>query len=487
MSALEQMDWLLLSRLGLPLLLPIGAGLLIVVLSPFWKRGGFAISLIALIASFFFAWQEWFTGSTLRMGMLLFDRFAYCFDLILGAAALLTLFLSKEYLDQEKIGPGEYYALVQFATAGTMLIAHAGDLILLFLGLEIAALSTYILSGMKGGAIRSLESALKYYILGSFASGFFLYGIAMMYGAAGSTSLASLQNLTIPPAEPILVMVAVALILIGAGFKIAAVPFHLWSPDVYEGAPTSATAFMASVIKAAGFAALMRIVIGLGHLPDIPWGTILWILAALTMTVGNLVAILQTNIKRMLAYSSIAHAGYALVGIAAALQQNALNESTLGAVLFYLFAYSLMTIGAFAIVIAIGRRGDEAEELSDYSGLAKKYPLLAAALTIFLLGLTGFPPTIGFVGKFYLFAGAIEAGLYGLVIIGVLNSALSAYYYLGPIVKMYFQEEKGYELPPLSYSLLIGIFTCLFLVLYLGIFPSDLYLMARESVREVVF
>ena len=488
-----QIDWGLLARLSLPILTLLGAGLVLLVVAPFAKRrisaAVAAISGLAILLSFFFSWNEWLSGSgsMVSLGMLLFDRMAYSFDLLFLAAAFLTVFLSKNYLNEEKIPEGEYYSLLLFSTAGSMLIAHGADLIVIFLGLEIVSLANYILAGMKRGVIRSYEAALKYYVLGSFASGFLLYGIALAYGAAGSTSLQSLQSLTIPPAEPILILLAVAFLLIGVGFKIAAVPFHLWSPDVYEGAPTSVTAFMASVVKAAGFAALIRIVISLGHIPEIPWVPILWILSALTMTVGNLAALRQTNIKRMLAYSSIAHAGYALVGVTAALQNNALTESTLAAVIFYLFAYSLMTIGAFAVVIAIGRRGDEVEEMTDFSGLAEKHPVLAASMAVFLIALTGIPPTIGFVGKFYLFSGAIEAGLYGLVVVAVLNSAVSAYYYLGPVVKMYFQKEREFALPPISYTLVTGITLCLFVVLYLGIFPSEIFLIARESVRELVF
>jgi NADH-quinone oxidoreductase subunit N len=488
---MASVDWSAIIPFAAPLFALLGAGVVILLLAPFAKKAFPVIILIvsgvSLAYAFFAAWAGWMSGAPLSLGLMIFDRMAYGFDFVLLIAALLTIFLSKDYLPEENIKDGEYYALILFATAGGMIIAHAGDLMVLFLGLEVASLSAYILSGMKRNVVKSYEASLKYFIMGSIASGFFLYGIAMAYGAAGSTAFAALQKITLPPAEPVLVYLAVALILIGVGFKIAAVPFHLWSPDVYEGAPTSVTAYMATAIKTAGFAALIRIVLAVGHIPQIPWTTVLSTLAVLTMTVGNLVALRQHNIKRMLAYSSIAHAGYVLVGVAAALQKNAMAESTLAAVLFYLFAYSLMTIGAFAVVIAIGRRGDQAEELTDYAGLAEKHPYLAAAMALFLFSLTGMPPTIGFVGKFYLFSGAIEAGLYGLVIVGVLNSVVSAYYYLGPIVKMYFQKRRDYALPPLSYTLVATIFLCVFVILYLGLFPSNVFLMARESVREIIF
>lgn len=478
-------------RLSLPMLMVVTAAVVILLISAFWGRRVSTLlaglSGVAVALSFVFSMKEWAAGASIGFGMIFFDRMAWGLDLIFLLGTLLTLLLSHDILFEERIQEGEYYALILFTLFGAMVIAHSADLIVLFLGIEILSLASTILAGMKRGVIRSYEAALKYFVLGSFASGFFLFGIALAYGAAGSTSLVALQKLTIPPAEPVLVLLGVVLLLIGISFKIAVVPFHFWSPDVYEGAPTPVTAFMASVVKAAGFAALLRIAIVLGHIPQIPWIPVLWTLSALTMTVGNLIAIRQTNIKRMLAYSSVAHAGYALVGVAAALQKNLLAESALASVVFYLFAYSLMTIGAFAVVIALGRRGDAAEEMSDFSGLAERHPWLAGSMAIFLLSLTGIPPTIGFMGKFYLFSGAIEAGLYGLVVVGVLNSAVSAYYYLGPVIGMYFQKKGGYDLPPISYTLLTGIFLCLFVVLYLGIFPSNLFLMARESVRDLVY
>ncbi len=495
MEKVLQTDWILLSRLSLPILILLGVAILFLVFSPFLSRGGrrhsglFAtLAALTVLLALVACWRAWLVGASLSMGLLLFDRVSYGFDLVFLTATLMSVILSKDYVGQEKMREGEYFSLLLFATAGSMILAHGADLIVIFLGLEIVSLAAYILAGMKRDSIRSYEASLKYFILGSFASGFLLYGIAMAYGATGgSTTLESLSRLTMPPAEPVLVYLMVALLLIGIGFKIAAVPFHLWSPDVYEGSPTSVTAYMASVIKAAGFAVLVRVVLALGHIPEIPWVGMLSILAAATMIVGNTVALRQTNIKRMLAYSSIAHAGYALVGVTAALQKNALAESTLGAVIFYLFAYSITTLGAFGVVMALGRRGDQVDEMSDLSGLSERHPFLAAAMAIFMFSLMGIPPSIGFVGKFYVFSGAIDAGLYGLVIVGVLNSVVSAYYYLGPVVRMYFQKERPYELPPLTYALVTGIIVCLFAVIYLGIFPSNLFLIARESVRQIVF
>lgn len=490
MEKLLQIDWGLFLSLSLPTVILLGASFLVLLVSPFLNRRlgwiPLLVSLVATASALLIAAKGWLSGTTISFGMVLFDRLASLFDLIFLASLLLTLILSKDYLREERIREGEYYALLLLGTSGAMVVGHGADLIVIFLGIEIVSLSGYLLAGLKRGIIRSYEAALKYFILGSFASGFLLYGIALAYGATGSTALSALREIAPPLTDPILISLSLAFLLVGLGFKIAAVPFHLWSPDVYEGAPTSVTAFMASVVKAAGFAALVRVALAIGHIPEIPWVPILWTLSALTMTIGNLAALRQTNIKRMLAYSSIAHAGYALLGVAAAFQKSAIAETTIGAVVFYLFAYSLMTIGAFAVVIALGRRGDQPEELSDFSGLAERHPALAASMAIFLLSLTGIPPTVGFVGKFYLFSGALEVGLSGLVVVAVLNSAISAYYYLAPVVRMYF-HGRGTALPPLSYSLLTGIFLCLFLVVYLGFFPSEIFLMARESVRELVF
>ncbi len=486
-----QTDWPLLFQMALPVLVALSAALLFVLMAPFLKEktslGYLVMGLLVTAAIFVLSWKRWVQGTNIRIDLLVFDRFAYSFDMIFSISTFLTLLMSYNYLLQEKIRIGEYYALIFFAVVGMMTIVHAGDLMVLFLGIEIMSLAAYILAGIKRESLHSLEASLKYFVLGSFASGFLLFGIAMAFGATGSTSFVDLQAVTVPPAEPLLILLASALFLIGFGFKIAAVPFHFWSPDVYEGSPTSVTAFMAAAIKAAGFAALIRILLLWSHLPQIPWSQIIWGLAALTMTLGNLVALSQTNIKRLLAYSSIAHAGYALVGVAAFLQKGTPTEGALASILFYLLTYSLTTLGAFAIIIALGRRGDQVDQLSDLSGLSQKHPWLAAGFTLFMLSLTGIPPTVGFIGKFYLFSSAMESGLYGLVLLGVINSAISAYYYLSPIIKMYFSPEKGDALPPLSISLMIAIFACSFLVIYLGVFPSEIYVMAKESVRELVF
>lgn len=490
----ELLDWILFARLALPVTLLIAVALMIVVAAPFLKQRGESIALFSSIlatgAALFFAWQEWLAGASFSLQMIAFDRLAYGFDLLLLVALLLTLLLSWDGLKTRQ-GRSEASALLLLATAGLMLVAHAEDMIILFLGIEISSLAGYILAGLYRHSIRSHESSLKYFLLGSFASAFLLYGIALLYGMTGSTSLQFLSNASGSAAgTDLLLLASLAFLLIGLGFKIAAVPFHFWSPDVYEGAPTPITAFMASAIKAGGFAALLRILLAMNHLVDLPWVPLLETLAILTMTVGNLVALRQGNLKRMLAYSSIAHVGYLLVGVTAGMKGGADLEQSFGAVLFYLFAYSFMTIGAFAVLVALGQRPgrwDEPEEMTDYRGLASSRPVLAALLSIFLISLIGIPPTVGFIGKFYLFSSAIQAGLPGLVVVGVLNSLISVPYYLRPIRTIYFQEGDRFELRPTSYYLLIGLFVCLFGTLYLGIFPSELFLIARESVKGLVF
>jgi NADH-quinone oxidoreductase subunit N len=480
-------NWQILLTKSLPILIPLGMALIILVIDAFYRKKDktifMVLALIAVGASFYCAWGQWIQNVSWNQNLLTFDRLSYIFDLIFLFCLLITLLISRDHIRRDKIDRGDYYALLLFSLVGMMIIAHAGDIMALFLGIEVMTIAAYILAGMKKNNIKSTEAAVKYFVLGGVAAGLMVFGIAFFYGATGSTKLVIVDQ----SAQSIFAYLAVALILVGLCFKIAAVPFHFWSPDVYEGSPTTITAFMATAIKAAGFAALLRVLFVLIPLTDIPWVPILSALAIATMTVGNFIALKQTNIKRMLAYSSIAHAGYALVGLAAAAKNNQLSEVALGAVIFYMMAYAIVTLGAFAIVIAMGRRGDEAEEITDFSGLGPRHPLLAAAMTVFMIALTGIPPTIGFIGKFYLFASAMEAGLFTLVIIGVLNSVVSAYYYLGVVMTMYFKEDTDYKWPPLAYLLTTSILLTFLGTLYWGIFPRDLFLMAQESVKQIIF
>ena len=406
------------------------------------------------------------------------DSFAAFFNLIFCIGTALTILISINYVEQEEINHSEYYALLLFATAGMMLMALASDLITVFLGLELMSISLYILAGFNRAKIESTESSLKYFLLGAFATGFLLYGMALIYGATGTTNLnkiaAAIKDGSLNSTT--LLYMGAGLMVIGLGFKTASVPFHMWTPDVYEGAPTAITAFMSVGPKAAGFAAFFRVfLIGLYGITD-HWITLIWVIAALTMTVGNLTAVVQTNIKRMLAYSSIAHAGYVLVALVAA------NELGSASVLYYMLAYAFMNIGAFTVVIVLGRKGEENLNLEDYAGLATRHPLLAVTMSVFMFSLAGIPPLAGFFGKFYVFSAAINAGYVGLAIIGVINSVISVYYYLRVTVLMYMKEPSR-EFKPLSISslTLAALIIAVFGTIQLGLFPSRILELAQSS------
>jgi len=377
-------------------------------------------------------------------GAIALDNYTAYFYLVILLAAGVTVLMSLDYVPELGLAGAEYYALVLFATLGMMLMAAADDLIIIFLGLETMSISVYVLAGMWRRSAKSSEAALKYFLLGAFSTGFLLYGIALIYGATGSIKLEAIGNaLKAPMAHDPLLLLGLGMLLIGFGFKVAAVPFHMWTPDVYEGAPTSVTAFMATGVKLAAFAGFLRVFVV--HLWSVraEWALVLWVMAALTMTAGNLIAVVQSSVKRMLAYSAIAHAGYILVAMTAG------GPSAGTAILFYLLGYAFTNLGAFAVIIALARRGEAHEAIGDLRGLAARQLLLAAAMAIFMLSLTGVPPLVGFIGKFYLFAAAIEAGYVGLVVIAVLNSVVSAYYYIGVIVAMY-MDEGGVAIAPLS-------------------------------------
>lgn len=416
---------------------------------------------------------------TAYSGMIVVDRFRLVFTLVILLATLITIFVSWTFLDEEKIAPGEYFALLLFAAVGMGLLAASHDLILIFLGIETVTIATYVLAGYRRDDLRSTESALKYFVLGAFSSAFLLYGIALIYGATRTTNLAEIQRVvsgSLGSAETTLLLAGSALLLIGLGFKVTTVPFHIWTPDVYEGAPTPVTAFLSTGPKAAGFAAFLRVF----SLTFIPWGatsaaTALsshWVaavtaMAILTMTFGNVIALVQTNIKRMLAYSSIAHAGYVLIGVLA---------RDWAAVAFYMLVYTLMNLGAFAIVTVLARRGDEKVLIQDYAGLGFRQPLLSFPLAVFLISLAGFPGTAGFVGKFWLFQSAWGAGFPALVIIGVLNTVVSVYYYLYVVIVMFFREVRE-EIPPvtLSPSAAVTLWVTMAGVFYLGLLPTRVF------------
>lgn len=408
----------------------------------------------------------------------LLDGLSLFFSALFIGISAIALLSSLHYLGETDIRHGEYHALILFSTFGMILMASANDLIVFFLGLETMSIAVYVLTGMWRARSASSEAAMKYFIIGAFATGFLLYGIALIFGATGSTHFSGLSAFLAQPAlePPLFFHAGVFLLLIGLAFKIAAVPFHFWVPDVYDGAPTPVSAFMAVGVKAAAFAGWARIF--LAQLTPVreEWATVLWLLAILTMTAGNLLAIAQTSVKRMLAHSSIAHAGYLLIGVVAG------SEAGGQALLFYLLTYAPMTLGAFAVVMALKSGERDYESYGDYAGLGWKRPFLAMAMSFFMLSLAGFPPLGGFTGKFYIFRSAVVEGYTNLAVVGALNSLLSVIYYLRVVVMMY-MEEGGVEgkslaaAPFLYAAIALGILG----TLYLGLLPATALDLSRAA------
>jgi len=375
-------------------------------------------------------------------GMIMLDGFSTFVSALLLVSGLLGVALAYGYVRRMGIERGEYYTLLLFSVTGMMLMAQAADLIVVFLALELLSFPLYVLAAFARPKIESEEAGLKYFLLGAFSTGFVVYGTALVFGATGSTNLAAIVAFASPGTSNLLLLsIGAALILVGFGFKVAAVPFHMWTPDVYQGAPSAVTAFMSSGAKIAGFAALLRVFATAFPSIAVDMTGILWALAALTMILGNVIAIAQTNIKRLLAYSSIAHAGYILMAFVPYGNPDVAPVS-IAAGLFYLVAYALTNFGAWGVVIALEKGTGKGLELNDYAGLARKHPALAAAMTVFMLSLIGLPPTLGLVGKIYLFRAVIDGGFYGLAVIGVLTSLVSAYYYLRVVVIMYMRDGE---------------------------------------------
>jgi len=420
-------------------------------------------------------------------GMVVMDGFSSFLNVLFLASGLLGIALAYGYLKRMGLERGEFYALLLFSVTGMLLMAQAADLIVIFLALELLSIPLYVLSAFARPRLDSEEAGLKYFLLGSFATGFVVFGIALVFGATGTTQLEEIVSAVAgsgsgPVVSLPLLGIGAALILVGFGFKVAAVPFHMWTPDVYQGAPTPVTGFMAVGAKAAGFAALLRIFVTALPSLDGKLVPVLWGLAALTMLVGNLLAISQTNIKRMLAYSSIAHAGYILMALAAYGKPLVAGDAVASA-LFYLVTYALTSFGTWAVVIALEKSEGKGLEIADYAGLGRKRPQLAAAMTVFMLSLTGMPPTLGLVGKFYLFRTAIQGGFVGLAIIGVLTSLISAYYYLRVVVTMYMREGEPESTREPWLDLTWGL-TALATVL-LSFLPMALFSWASEAVLKL--
>lgn len=405
--------------------------------APVWTPILAAVGLLASLAVSFFLAGKTILGFG---GFILVDGFSNFLQPLFAITGLLAIALAHDYLKRLDINRGEYYVLLLFSISGMMLMACAGDLILVFLALELLSIPLYILASMAYPRVESEEAGLKYFLLGTFSSGFLLFGIALVYGATTTTNLPEIVSIVAAGAyNPLLLLIGSALILIGLGFKVAAVPFHTWTPDVYQGSPSPVSAFMSVGAKAAGFAALIRVFTLIFPSLSESLTPVFWVIAALTMIGGNVVAIVQTNLKRMLAYSSIAHAGYLLMAFVP-FGDAAVRQNSIASALFYLLAYALASLGAWAVLI--GLEGDKyaGNYLDDLAGLGKRSPLSAAAMTVFMLSFTGIPLTLGFWGKFYLFRTAIEGDFIGLAIIGLLTSLVSAFYYLRVVVRMYFAE-----------------------------------------------
>jgi NADH-quinone oxidoreductase subunit N len=465
-----------------PALIVFGAAALVLlldVLPPRDRKGHLPIvSLAGIVLALLSTTWLWGEDSRAFHGMVVLDGFALFLQLVICYAAGLVVLLSIDYLRERGLESGEYYALLLFATIGMMLMASAGDLIVVFLSLELMSLSLYVLAGYFRASLSSGEASMKYFLLGAFASAFFLYGIALAYGATGTTNLERMGAAT---GHDALLMVGFALLFAGFGFKISSVPFHMWTPDVYAGAPTSVTVLIATGSKTAAFAALIRVLVIAFRAGQFDWTPLLWALAVATMTLGNVVAIAQSNLKRMLAYSAVAHVGYMLVGLTAG---GALGT---GAVLFYLLVYTFTTAGAFGVVLLRERAAGEGVSLDDYAGLARQHGILALVLSLFLLSLIGIPPLGGFVGKFYLFGAAVRAGYVGLAVIGMLNSAVASYYYLRLIVYMYMREPEGTPLAaPPSFVGGLALAVALAGVIVLGVMPAPFIDLAQAAVTPLL-
>ncbi len=444
--------------------------------------------LTALLAALGLALTLGFTLSQLGLentgfkSMVVVDGFSVFVNALLLLSGLLGVALAYGYVKRMGLERGEYYTLMLFSISGMMLMAQAADLITVFLALELLSLPLYVLSAFARPKADSEEAGLKYFLLGAFSSGFVLYGIALVYGATGATSLTGIVAAASAGTSSLLLTIGAALILVGLGFKVAAVPFHMWTPDVYQGAPTAVTAFMAAGAKIAGFAALLRVFATAFPSLAVDMAPVLWAISALTMIIGNLIAISQSDIKRMLAYSSIAHAGYILMAFVPYGNPEVAPVS-IAAGLFYLVAYVLTSFGAWGVVIALEQKEGRGLAISNYAGLGKKYPALAAAMTVFMLSLIGFPPTLGLVGKFYLFRAVLSGGYVGLAIIGVVTSLISAYYYLRVVVTMYMHEGE----PETEREFWLGLTTAgtALVTVIVSLMPQGLFAWASEAVLKL--
>ena len=437
------------------------------------------IGLVGAILASAFLWDREATA----FGVVLADNFALFVNIVLGAVGILTLLLSGDAVEREGLPAGEYYALTLFAIAGMMLMASATDLLVIFLALEVFSLSVYVLTAIRRTSLAGAEGGFKYFLLGAFSSAFFLYGVAFTFAVTGTTRLdligAEMARQSSGPG--ILALLAVGLLMVGFAFKVSAVPFHMWTPDAYQGAPTIVTGFMSTAVKTAAFAAFVRVFLSAFEPLRGSWVPALWGIAIVTMIGGSVVGVVQTNVKRMLAYSSIAHAGYLLVGLIAA------SPAGKAAVLFYLASYAITNLGAFGVVAMLATGDRPHDELNDFKGLWYRRPALATLMAIFLLSLGGFPPMAGFIAKWYIFNAAVQESYYGLAIVGVLTSVVSVYFYTRIIVMMYMTDEPAETpaTPALSAVAAAGLGLAVIVVFYLGVLPARVLDLAAQSVATI--
>ena len=439
----------------------------------------FGLGLIGLTGAAVASAFLWGTDR-ISFGVIRADNFSLFINMVLCVVGVLTMLFSNDVVEREQLPPGEYYALTLFAICGMMMMAAATDLLVIFIALEILSLAVYVLTGIRRASGAGAEAAFKYFLLGCFSSAFFLYGIAFIFAVAGSTRLEQVSSeLSRQETPQLLALIGIGLLAVGFAFKVSAVPFHMWTPDAYQGAPTIVTAFMSTGVKAAAFASFARVFLSPLDSLQSQWMPVLAVIAGLTMVVGTVVGVVQTNIKRMLAYSSIAHAGYLLLGIISA------NDAGTAAILFYLLVYAVSNLGALGIVAVLGAPGHEHDELRDFAGLKESRPGLAALMLIFLLSLGGLPPTAGFIAKWYIFNAAVQSGHYTLAIIGVLTSVVSVFFYLRIVVMMYFTEGPEVQRlrVPATAAAALGIATAA--VFYLGILPTQVLQLALDSISSI--
>jgi len=439
------------------------------------------LGIVGLVGAAISSAMLW-NRNTASFGVIVADNFALFVTMTLVVVGILTIMFSSPVVRRDGLPKGDYYALILFSVTGMIMMASANDLLVIFIALEIMSIAVYVLTGIRRDDARATEAAFKYFLLGAFSSAFFLYGIAFTYGLAGTTRLDRIGAFLAAQSmsDDRLILVALGLLLVGFAFKISAVPFHMWTPDAYEGAPAIVTGFMSTGIKAAAFAAFARVFLSAFEPFSGDWAPIIWWLAAATMILGTVVGVAQSNLKRMLAYSSIAHGGYLLVGLVAA------NEVGKAAILFYLLAYAVTNLAAFGVIAMLGTRESANDELRDYAGLWHSRPALAGLMTVCLLSLGGLPPTVGFIGKWYIFSAAVGAGYYGLAVIGVLTSVISVFFYLRVVVMMYMSDRPSTTVfPPVSTVGMAALVASIVVIFTLGILPTPVLNFAAESIATI--